>query len=351
MNLPVLMMLLFGCDEEKTNNAPSYPDVDSYDFDAAAPWYTCDGLIIPEEATVVTAFAQADQYFGDENLREISAEVDFPDSGDWKQVGLRFRLECPESGPCDHWDRSGSVQLIQNADSESPTRIELARQITPYKLGMCQYIDITPLAGLLKGTQTIASFIDTWVGPGHSDGDGWRTSIDFVFIPGAPQQADEVINIWGFQNITVGEIEAGSTVQDQLEEVSFSAPADATRIEAHLTTTGHSFGNTYNCAEFCKMRNDLSVNGELFTTYPWRNDCEENPVSPQYGTWELNRNGWCPGAIAVGRKIDITDAVELGAENSLTLDLLLNSGSEYDNISPIDLLPYTLLSLKIYIYK
>ena len=352
MNVVTSIILLFGCSEtDKSDPQPSYPDVDIYDFNAAAPWYSCDGLVIPEEATVVSAFAQSAQNFGAENLREISSEVEFPTDGDWKQVGLRLKLECPEEGQCDHWDRSGSIQLVQNAASESPTRIELARHITAYRLGMCQYIDITPVAGLLQGTQTITSFIDTWVGPGHSDGYGWRTSVDFVFIPGAPAQADEIINIWEFSSITVGEIEAGSTVQDQLEEMSFFIPEDATRIEAHLTTTGHSFGNTYNCAEFCKMRNDLSINGEVFTTYPWRNDCAENPVSPQSGTWEYNRNGWCPGAIAVGKKIDITEAVEIGAENSLTLDLLLNSGSEYDNISPVDLLPYTLLSLKLYIYK
>jgi hypothetical protein len=350
----LLLPLLLACGTEEPkeqDTEPSYPDVDLYDFNAAAPWYTCDALTIPEEATVVTAFDQADQNFGAENLRELSTEVDFPEAGDWTQVGMRFKLECPESGLCDHWDRSGSVQLVLDPDSETPTKLELARQITPYKIGMCQYIDVTPLANMLKGKQTLTSFIDTWVGPGHSDGEGWRTTVEFVFLPGPPSGADEIINIWGMRSVTVGEVEAGSTIQDQLEELTFDIPADVTRVEAHLTTTGHSFGNTYNCAEFCKMRNDLSINGELFSAYPWRNDCEENPVSPQYGTWEYDRNGWCPGAIALGSIIDITDAVVVGEENNLSLDLPLNSGSTYDNLSPVDLLPYTLLSLKLYLYK
>ena len=35
------------------------------------------------------------------------------------------------------------------------------------------------------------------------------------------------------------------------------------------------------------MRNDVIVNDELYSLYPWRDDCPVNPVSPQYGTWEM----------------------------------------------------------------
>ena len=92
MTLLMSLILLSACEEEpQSTPQPSYPDVESYDFNAAAPWYTCDGLVVPEEAIVISAFAQADQYFGDDNLREISAEVEFPADGDWKQVGLRLR--------------------------------------------------------------------------------------------------------------------------------------------------------------------------------------------------------------------------------------------------------------------
>ena len=347
--ISILALALLACEEEEKEVV--YPDIEFYDFEAAEPWFGADGLSYADGTTVVTAFEQADQYFGDENLRDISAEVEFPETGDWAQIGMFFRLECPESGLCDHWDRTGSVQLVKNAGTDSEERVEILRHITPYRLGMSNYVDVTELAPLLKGTQTITSFIDTWVGPGHNQGEGWRVTMRFVFYPGPPAAPDEIINVWGRRNITVGQSAEGETVPDQIEPVSFFIPEDASRVVAHLTTTGHSFGNTLNCAEFCQMRHDVIINDDVFSTNPWRDDCDVNPVSPQFGTWEYGRNGWCPGAVSVGDKIDITDAVTKGADNVLDFNILLASGAVYENFSPVDLLPTTATSLKLYVYK
>ena len=341
--------LCFSCQESEKEVV--YPDIEFYDFDAAQPWYQTDGLTYPEGTTVVTAFELADQFFGGEDKRTIQTEVDFPQEGDWAQIGMFFRLDCPESGRCDHWDRTGSVQLVENAGTDDAESIELLRHITPYRIAMSNYVDITELAPILKGTKTITSFIDTWVGPGHEQGEGWRVTMRFVFYPGPPAGPSEVMNIWGRRSITVGQSGEGETVDDQIEPVSFTIPEDASRVVAHLTTTGHSFGNTYNCAEFCEMRHDMSFNGDVFSTNPWRGDCDVNPVSPQYGTWEYGRNGWCPGAVSVGDKIDITDSVNIGGENTFDFDILLSNGSVYQNTSPVELLPTTATSLKLYVYK
>ena len=355
--LPFIVLL--GCqskdstNEEEINDETenAYPDIEFYDFQAATPWYQAEGLTYPEESIVVTAFDKDYQYFGSEDRRTITTEVEFPETGDWAQIGLFFRLECPDSGKCDHWDRSGTIQLILDADTDNPTSVELLRHITPYRIGMSQYVDLTPLASLLKGKQTLSSFIDTWVGPGHAQGEGWNVTTRFVFYPGPPAGADEVINIWGTRSIIVGQLEEGETIADQIEQVSFNIPSDATKVLAHLTTTGHSFNNTNNCAEFCEMRHDLLINEATFSTNPWRSDCDENPVSPQYGTWEYSRNGWCPGAVSVGDLIDITEAVSLGQDNQLNFDILRKNGAVYNNASPADLLPYTITSLKLYVYK
>ena len=325
----------------------------AYDFEARAPWFECPREPLPEDATVVTAFEDAYQYFGGEDRRTVDAVASFPETTDWVQVGLWFELECPESGLCDHWDRSGSIQVVLNSeeDRERWEYVELARHITPYRMGMCQFVDVTPLASLLVGERTLTSFIDTWVGPDHSNGEGWNVSLRFVFYPGPRQGADEVINIWGRRNITVGEVEDDRNVDSQIDPVTVTIPVDATRVEAHLTTTGHSFGNTGNCAEFCHMRQDVIINGTIFSVDPWREDCSANPVSPQFGTWEHPRNGWCPGAIAVGHSLDITEAVSPGGENVVDFDILLSTGVEYDNVSPVDLLPYELVALRLYVYR
>lgn len=325
--------------------------VEVYDFESAGPWFECPSEGFAEGVVEVEALSRVHQYFGEENRRTIEEPLDFPE-GSWAQVGMYFELECPDGAVCDHWDRTGSVELVLNpgAPAEEEVRVELLRHITPYRMGMCHYVDLTPLAGLLRGRRAIRSFIDTWVGPGHEQGAGWLVSARFVFTPGQANSPAEVINVWNRRNITVGQVETDQNIASQIDRFDFSLPEEFSRVEAHLTTTGHSFGNTYNCAEFCSMRHDVIVNGTTFSLNPWRDDCSDNPVSPQAGTWQYGRNGWCPGAVAIGDRLDITGAVEPG-ENVLDFDILLANGQEYHNVSPVDLLPYTVVAMKLYVYE
>ncbi len=326
---------------------------DWFDFSWDDPWFRCPEEPIAEGATVVRAFDRDYHWFGAENHRSIVQEVDFPAAEDWNQVGLRLHLECPENGLCDHWDRTGSLQLVLNPDDpeEEWQYLEIMRHITPYRVEMCQYVDITALAPLLQGRQTLVSWIDTWVGPGHSDGEGWRITFDFVFYPGEPRTPDEVVNIWGRRNITLGYLDPDRNVDSQIDPVEVAIPADASRVEARMITTGHSFGNTDNCAEFCILRQDLYVNGERSSVVPWRTDCEYNPVLGQQGTWTYDRNGWCPGAITVGQTIDITDLVTAGQTNTIDFDIRTLDGEEYENTDPGGADPLEWISLQLYVYR
>jgi len=328
-------------------------DGDWYAFEDQAPWYQCPEAEFPEEATVVTAFDRADHYFGAEDHRVIVEEVEFPSQSEWNQVGLYLQLECPSSGLCDHWDRTGSLELVLNpeAPSEEWEYLEIMRHITPYRIGMCEYVDVTALASLLTGTRTLASFIDTWVGPGHSDGDGWRITFRFVFYPGEPRQADQVLNVWGRRSITLGYLDPEHNLDSQIDPVPVLIPADATRVEARLTTTGHAFGNSDNCAEFCPLWQDLVVGDQVRSILPWRTDCEYNPVGPQQGTFQYDRNGWCPGAIVVGHTIDITDLVVPGEEALIDFNVrTFPEGEEYHNTIPADYDPYEWISLHLFVY-
>lgn len=333
--------------------APPAGRGDWVDFTADEPWYRCPDDPPPDEAVVVRAFDRAEHWFGAENHRNIAREVDFPAAQAWNQVGLRLELECPENGLCDHWDRTGSLQLVLNPDDpEDEWRyLEIMRHITPYRVGMCEFVDITPLAPLLVGRKTLVSWIDTWVGPGHPDGEGWRITWDFVFYPGDDRTPDDVVNIWGRRSIEVGNLEPDRTVNAQTDPVEIFIPADADRVEARLTTTGHSFGNALNCAEFCAMRQDLLIDGERRSVLPWRTDCEHNPVANQQGTWQYDRNGWCPGAVVIGQTVDVTDMVVPGETAILDFDIRLADGSEYVNTNPGGgLTPIEWVSLQLYIY-
>lgn len=334
-------------DNDDNNNEP----ILWYDFAAHAPWYTCPTEEIPAEATIVTAFDQDWHWFGSENNREITREITFPENDQWSQIGLWLQLECPESGNCDHWDRAGSVQLVTNPEAarEDWQFVELVRHITPYRLPMCQYVDVTHLATLLKGPRTLWSWIDTWVGPGSSSGEGWLITVRFIFYPGPKGYAETVANVWGMRTITLGNIDPDNNVDSQIDPVTVAIPAGTQSVVARLITTGHAFNNTSNCAEFCQMRQDLYVNGALFSVNPWRSDCEENPVSNQFGTWKYDRNGWCPGSIVVGNRIDITGAITPGSEAVFDFDIRLANGEEYNNTNPGEYAAYELISLQLFL--
>jgi hypothetical protein len=359
-----VMLLAYGSRVDRLTNDPTYLEAvpllqratgggDWVDFDATEPWYLCPDEPVPDEATVVTAFDRAYHWWGAENHRTIVEQVDFPDSSEWNQIGLWLHLECPESGDCDDWDRTGSLQLVLNPDDpeEEWQHLEIMRHITPYKIEMCQFVDVTALAPVLTGRRTLQSWIDTWVGPGHSSGEGWRISYRFVFYPGEPRSPDEVVNIWGRRSITLGYLDPDRNLASQIEPVSVAIPDATTRVEARLITTGHAFGNTDNCAEFCLLNQHLIVGDVDNVVLPWRTDCEHNPHNPQSGTWGFDRNGWCPGAIVPGHTIDITDQVEPGTDAVIDFDVLTVDGHEYENTDPADHDPIEWISLQLYLYR
>ena len=361
--LPLLVSLSMvatsGCaeDERTFHNAGDSDsdtdvdeDVEPYDFEAEAPWYACpEQDSLPDGVRQVTAFDQEWQYYGGgEDRRAVEYEVELPTATHYKQIGLWIKLDCPADGKCDAWDRSASLALTDLPDGET---IEIARYITPYGIRMCSYVDITALGSLLHGTRTLTSFVDTWVGPGHADGSGWRTTFRLVYYPLAEPDFPEVINIWGRRNITLGQTGDGATTVDsQIEPVSVAIPADAARVEARVIATGHGFGHTYNCAEFCVLIQHVIVNGTHFEVDTWRDDCEQNPVGPQPGTWEYDRQGWCPGAFALPHIVDITDAVLPGEDNIIDYDIRRAGDKEYVDSSGGDW-PYEQISLLLYVHR
>lgn len=328
--------------------------VAALEFASRAPWFVCPSSPDPEGAVVLRALDRVDHYFGAENRRDVWTEVDFPASRNWSQVGLRMKLECPASNDCDDWDRVGGIQLVLNPDAprEAQQPAELLRLVTPYNVGMCMLVDVTHLAPLLVGRQTLHSFIDTWVGPGHSDGDGWRLTAEFVFVPGPRGGPDRVLNVHGRRIVILGYDDDARDVASQTPPIPVRIPATATRVDARIVTTGHGWGNTTgNCAEFCRLRQDLYVNGERWSHDPWRGDCERNPVNPQGGTWKYDRNGWCPGTVALGKGFDVSTVVVPGADNLVDYDVRKTDGSEYVNNGGHDFEPQEHASILLSVWE
>ncbi len=260
-------------------------------------------LPLPElagEDTTVTAFDDAHIYWlgwdEGQNFRQIDASVSFPPAEQgYTGVRMNLRLDCPGAG-CDWWDRKGFVGVVENAGREDERVIELGRFMTPYRVGGSWSLQLDGLRPLLTGEQTLRVYIDTWVGPGHANGDGWLVDVDFEFTGGlADEMAALVIPVLPEMGFDSGD--PSMPIESLVPSVDFEVPAGVSRAELWTVISGHGQGNAQNCAEFCPKQHGFIVNSGQHATTIWRDDCASNPVSNQSGNWKPNRAGWCPGDV------------------------------------------------------
>lgn len=285
--------------------------------------------IEPGPDASVTAFDAAHVFFlgwdPGQNLRSIDVDVELPDAALGYEVAtLELGLGCPD-GACDWWDRAGYIGVVEDAGTEQERVIEIARFMTPYRVGGTWSIDVSGLRPLLSGTRTLRVFIDTWVGPGHANGNGWLVDARFDFVGGVPAELPiEVIPLWAYSEATAGD--PALPVDGQLEPVTVAIPAQASRVELRSIITGHGQGNADNCAEFCQLEHGYLVGSAAVQRTVWRDDCADNPINDQQGTWTYPRAGWCPGADVIAWVEDVTAGVEPGTDVQVLYDL-----SSYEN--------------------
>ena len=266
----------------------------------------------PQTMKVVDAFVNTPVYFKDgDNQRKIDADVAFPDRGPWKEVNLHIELRCPD-GKCDWWDRWAYIGVVNGETRESPVT-EILRFATPFRVGASLSADVTALQPLLAGKKRLRVFIDTWVGPGHVNGNGWLVDASFTFVPGTPARLPIAV----LPVFDVASFEAGNPLKPIATSVppkQVQIPANAGAVELHSFITGHGQGNLDNCAEFCPKTHSYTFDGKRsFDKRIWRDDCLTTSVQPQGGTWMYPRAGWCPGAVAQPWVEDISSAVGAGA--------------------------------------
>ncbi len=246
--------------------------------------------------TTVVALDGEHVYFGDPDRRTVSKEVTFPARDlRYSRVTLRLGLRCPTGG-CDWWDRLGRLSLVvpgPGPNGELETELELARFITPYRLGGQFTVDVTDLQRVLEGPQVVRVFIDTWVGPGHANGAGWLVDAAFDYVGGMPAPDPiAVMPLWAPRRLVYGD-------PQRLIDPATTAdlPDGLTGVRLRALITGHGQGNAGNCAEFCARDHTFRIDSEAITRNLWRDDCATTAVPNQQGTWRYARAGWCPGAM------------------------------------------------------
>jgi hypothetical protein len=211
---------------------------------------------------------------------------------------------------------------VLDPGTEDERYVELDRHITAYRVGFSWEVDLTDLRPLLTGTQTMRVFIDTWVGPGHSDGAGWLFDAAFDFTGGPPPSPEPIANIpvWGHLSWNAGLDD--QPVETQVEPTSVELPAEASAATFRSFITGHGWNNSQNCAEFCEKEHFYTVGGSEFGRLVWRDDCSETVTDgTQMGTWTYSRAGWCPGAQVWPWDTDVSDLVTPGEPVDLSYRL------------------------------
>ena len=187
-------------------------------------------------------------------------------------------------------------------------RYELARYITPYGInltlgpdGWAWVFDVTDYAPLLKDS------VELQCG-------NWQELLDlkFAFIEGTPpRDVENVTAFWkGIHYLNNWD----ATILPQTY-----APGEGEEMWRLKTrASGHDFGQGNNCAEFCYNTHSVKVNDTQQWSWEIMQECADNPLYPQGGTWIYDRAGWCPGAPVRTEDLELTPLV--AGQDSFTVE-------------------------------
>ena len=251
--------------------------------------------------TTITAMTNAPLINGAQNY---SVSVVFPDTFyKYEQIIMHYSTSMPTAG-WDPYDRIG--QFIATKNNQT---VEIGRFMTPFSKACSWTIDVTDFRSMLAGSVTLNTFILYYVTAGSQK--GYLITVSFDFIGGTPKkEAYKIENLWG--NDVNNRWEYGCykhKISGYIPPKQVTIDPNADSIKANVNCTGHGEFNTDNCGEFCSKTHTLRVDSSAASTFShtlWRGDCGSNPCSPQNGTWQYNRAGWCPGSDVKSWKTDIT---------------------------------------------
>lgn len=245
------------------------------------------------------------------------------------RLDLDIAVRCPHRNPfaCSEWDRIARVEWC--ADPECAERAEIVRWITPYwRRGERRWlIDASPFLPWMTagGEQTFR----IEMGPGWERATEREARISLrLRTTGGPMP------LGAERAFTGGPFNAEYNMR---EPFVFTPPPEAEAVELVLILSGHGQTDDYNCAEWCDHRHAFTLNdapldtvrsgpgiGQLDTCARRARD----GVPPgQWGNWAPGRAYWCPGLPVDLIRIDITDDVMPGVENTLSYEGQFRGGA------------------------
>jgi hypothetical protein len=208
----------------------------------------------------------------------------------------------------EHVNYNGGQLNYWSVPFEVVDRYELARYITPYGInltlgpdGWAWVFDVTDYAPLLRDSVEL-------------EAGNWQELLDlkFAFIEGTPPR--DVENVTAFWK----GIHYLSNWDETILPVTYTPEEGEDMWRLKTRASGHDFGQGNNCAEFCYNTHSVNVNGEEEWSWEIMQECADNPLYPQGGTWIYDRAGWCPGAPVKTQDFELTSLV--AGQDSFTVE-------------------------------
>jgi len=189
---------------------------------------------------------------------------------------------------------------------------ELVSFVTPYGIGIdfglegkSWYFDMTDYVSLLKGGKRILMTL----------GGQWQEEMDleFLYTVGTPpRDVVQYEQLWQGTN-RIGQATINQIATNQkFPRMALELDADASSFKLKSSITGHGqqgeFGQSGGV-----VNHSIGLNTGTLSTWQITQECSENPIYPQGGTWVYDRQGWCPGERSRMEEIDFTDEVTPGS--------------------------------------
>ena len=188
-------------------------------------------------------------------------------------------------------------------------RFEIGRYITPYGIGLSLgpdgfrwIFDVTDYQHLFHDSVEISA--------GNQQE---LIDLKFVMIEGDPMApVVEMTRPWG-QSASMSYANLDDNTSLPPTDVNIHPDAEHFKIKTRLTGHGHNSntGNFPHCCEWKDNTHYFHVNGtQVADWHIWQtNECAQNPVYPQGGTWPGAREGWCPGDVVKDFEWMLTDHI------------------------------------------
>ena len=252
-------------------------------------------------------------------VAQYEVQVNFPEpENNWRKILMIQTLKCDsmtkaDKYDCGEWDYIWDAMLFVPVN-DTVEVFNLGSFVTPYgkrlnmggKEGWQWVYDLTDYAPLLTGKKEL-----------HIGNNQELLDLKFHFIKGLPTRNPiSVKNLYPLgaydehygYTYKYGEISENKVLKPR--RVDLDPLASEFSIKSIISGHGHE-GPNY-CCEWVSKSHHYIINDSKEHTWNVWEDCGNNPIYPQGGTWPFDRAGWCPGTKVHEEIFELTHLVNPG---------------------------------------